>query len=132
MSYNNTMKKVNYYLLAGLLALLLLSIGVSQLLTRGQEEGALRLEILQDGVLTDTITLTEGRSARFKVYSQEGKYNLIEIEQKSVRVEAAECRNQICVHTGWISQPGQMIVCAPNKLVLLIKGKGGEVDAIAY
>ena len=126
------MKNINYYLLAGLLVLLLLSLGISQALQRGQGEGALRLEIFQDGKLTDTIRLTEGAASRFKVYDQEGRYNLIEIDGKSVRVESAECRNQICVHTGWISQPGQMVVCAPHKLVLLIKGKDGPVDAIVY
>ena len=132
MSYNRRMKRINYYLLAGLLALLLLSIGVSQLITRGQAEGVLRLEIYQDGDLVDTVVLAGEKTTSFKLYDQEGRYNQIEIKGPAVRVVAAECRNQVCVHTGWIDQPGQMIVCAPHKLVLLLKGRAGEVDAIAY
>ena len=126
------MRNINYYLLAGLLVLLLLSAGISHLLMRGQAEGALRLEIIQDGNIIDTIALSDDYAAQFKVTSAEGRYNIVEIDHKKARVESAECPNQICVHTGWISQPGQMVICAPNKLVLLIKGKDGQADAIAY
>jgi len=126
------MKNINYYLLGGLLVLVLCSVGVSQLLLRGQAEGALRLEVYQDGKLSDTIVLINDSPAQFTMVSEEGRYNIIDIDHDRVRVESAECPNQICVNSGWISQSGQMVICAPNKLVLLIKGKKGQVDAIVH
>jgi hypothetical protein len=125
------MKRINYYFLAGLLILLLLSFGVSQLLQRQQGAGDLRLEIYRNGELMETLVLSEGKTDSFKVISESDRYNLVEIDSTQVRVAEAECPNQICVRTGWISNPGQVAVCAPNKLVLQIKGKSGQVDVIS-
>ncbi|MBN2537457.1 NusG domain II-containing protein, partial [candidate division WOR-3 bacterium] len=32
---------------------------------------------------------------------------------------------KVCVRTGWISRPGQMIVCAPNRLSVEVTGDTG-------
>ena len=115
-----------------LLVMLALSFGVSQLLLHSQAQGGLRLEILQEGRLIEAISLP-GETDRFiKVESGAGRYNVVEIDMARVRVKEAECPNQICVHTGWISQPGQVVICAPNKLALVIKGGSDQVDAVAY
>ena len=56
---------------------------------------------------------------------------LIEIKGKKVRVKEALCRNQICVKEGWISKG--VIVCVPNKLVIIVGGKKDRhhgIDAI--
>ena len=58
----------------------------------------------------------------------------IEIKDEQVRVRSAPCRNQICVKTGWISEPYEQIVCAPNLVFVLIKSEHEEkeIDAVTY
>ncbi len=49
--------------------------------------------------------------------------NIVEIKDKKVRVKSADCKNQICVETGWISGEGLPIICSPHKLTVEIVGK---------
>lgn len=60
-------------------------------------------------------------------------YNLIEIGDERVRVIEASCPDELDVKQGYISLPGEVIVCLPNKLVIEIKGTEGikDVDHIS-
>ena len=51
----------------------------------------------------------------------------IEFKNKSAKVLQSNCENQICVATKAISSSGQ-IICAPNKVVVLLQGKESEID----
>lgn len=55
--------------------------------------------------------------------------NLIAVEGGSVYMKRADCKNQICVHSGRISAAGQMIVCLPNRITVKITGEE-ELDGI--
>jgi hypothetical protein len=55
-------------------------------------------------------------------------YNLIEIGDEKVRVIEASCPDELDVKQGYISKPGEVIVCLPNKLVIEIKGLEEERD----
>ena len=46
---------------------------------------------------------------------------LIEIKEGRIRVKKSDCPRRICVNTGWIKTPGQIIVCVPNKILIEIK-----------
>ncbi|WP_353096653.1 NusG domain II-containing protein [Tissierella praeacuta] len=61
-------------------------------------------------------------------------YNLVEIGEDKVRVIEADCPDKIDVLQGYISKPGEIIVCLPNKLVIEIKGteKIEETEEIDY
>jgi hypothetical protein len=61
----------------------------------------------------------------------------IEISNNRVHVHSSECKNQICVSSGWIDKPGQWISCLPNDIFILIKGQQeiaqeGETDDISF
>ena len=43
---------------------------------------------------------------------------ILETEPGRIRINNAPCTNQDCVHTGWIDQPGQSIVCLPGRFVV--------------
>ena len=45
---------------------------------------------------------------------------VVQIENKKVRIKESNCQNQICVKTGWISKTGDIIVCAPNRVTVII------------
>lgn len=48
-------------------------------------------------------------------------YNTLEIRDQSIKVIDADCRDKICEKSGFISDPGQLIVCLPHKLMVEIK-----------
>ena len=45
-------------------------------------------------------------------------------------MDYSNCKNQICVNTGEISDKGETIVCLPNYVIVEIigTGEGGEED----
>ena len=62
----------------------------------------------------------------------EGTYPLtIRAEQGRICIEHSDCPSQDCVRTGWISRPGQPIICLPNRLVISLFGTEPEsFDAV--
>ena len=56
----------------------------------------------------------------------------IQIEPGRICVSESECPSQDCVHTGWISQAGQQIICLPDRLIISLTGSDTvEFDAIS-
>ncbi|MBQ1411998.1 MAG: NusG domain II-containing protein [Clostridia bacterium] len=47
--------------------------------------------------------------------------NVIEIRDGGVRMIRADCPDQVCVHTGRITETGQSIVCVPHRVVVTIR-----------
>ena len=43
----------------------------------------------------------------------------------------ANCPDQICVHSGKITNVGEMAACVPNKIMIRITGSG-DLDAVTY
>ena len=61
----------------------------------------------------------------------DGLTNMVLVEPGRIRVERADCPDQICVHQGYISDGSQPIVCLPNRLIIQIQGGGDALDAAA-
>jgi len=69
----------------------------------------------------------------FGRYSLQGKSTLrlegeqgeseIEIRDGRARMVSSPCLQKTCVKNGWISKPGDCIVCAPNRVVIKIAGE---------
>ena len=60
----------------------------------------------------------------------------IEIQDGRVHVYDSDCRNKVCISAGWVSKPGEWIICLPNDVFVLIEGtmdeQEGEVDDTAF
>ncbi len=55
------------------------------------------------------------------------------IAEQSIRILTSSCPQQVCVRQGRIQRAPQMLVCAPNHLiVLLIEKKGSTLDAVTF
>lgn len=54
------------------------------------------------------------------VISDKKSFNLLAIADGVVRMEAADCRDQICVRHRAVSAEGESIICLPHKLVVEI------------
>ncbi|MDD4237270.1 MAG: NusG domain II-containing protein [Desulfotomaculaceae bacterium] len=126
------MQNLNRYLTAALLTLALISFGFLYLAQHRPAGEGLTIEIHKNGQLYRQMPLSEAADEEIKITDSEGHYNVVEIKDGQVRVKEADCPNQICVKTGWLSKTGQISFCAPNKLKVIIKGESNGVDATSY
>jgi len=86
---------------------------------RYQHQGEIAV-IKLDGKMVATSSLKKNQS--FKIMGPVGETR-IEIKDSKIRVQTSDCPQKICVKTGWIDRPFQLIVCVPNKIVISIEGE---------
>jgi hypothetical protein len=55
----------------------------------------------------------------------------IVIHGHQVRFASSPCRNQYCVHQGWLRRAGQVAVCLPNRVSVELTGERGY-DSLNY
>ena len=58
-----------------------------------------------------------------------GRVNVVRIEDKKVYMEESDCKNRLCIKTGPISRPGEVIVCIPNRVMVKIVNKD-KIDGV--
>lgn len=57
----------------------------------------------------------------------------VEVRDGRVRFRSSPCRNQVCVHTGWLAQSGEVAACLPNRVsIRLIGGQAAALDGLSY
>lgn len=66
----------------------------------------------------------------FDIYSDDGGVNRVEVNQDKIRVIYADCPDQIDVKQGYISKPGETIICLPHKFVIEIQSETAAEDEI--
>ncbi len=88
-----------------------------------------RAYIYQGNKLYEIVSLRQPEKKDLNI----GKARItIEVKSGAIRVVESNCPNKLCVRTGWISQPGQTIICALNRVVIEVQGKKGRYDAETY
>lgn len=63
---------------------------------------------------------------------QDGHTNVIEIRAGAVRVKSADCPDNSCVHQGFITKGGEVIVCLPAKLTVTLDKAEKQLDSVVY
>lgn len=60
--------------------------------------------------------------------------SVLELRDGRVRFRSGPCRNQVCVHSGWLEHGGDAAACLPNRVSLRLLGGSQEqaVDGISY
>ena len=56
----------------------------------------------------------------------------IEIRNREAAITQSDCHTQQCVHTGFITTPGQMSACMPNGVWIEILGSEKITDVVSY
>ena len=75
---------------------------------------------------------TDLRTARrFEVPGPLGT-TTIAIEPGRARVVSDPGPRQYCVRQGWLMRPGEIAICAPNRVSLQITGRTKVYDSISY
>jgi hypothetical protein len=89
------------------------------------------VEISVKGKLYKKLPLDNNSNETITVESELGK-NVVQITNGKVRITEATCPDKICIEDGAISNPGGMLVCLPNKVVVQIKGQNAETDSLSF
>ena len=96
------------------------------LFTSQKSAGVVEIQI--DGKVVETLDLQKERA--FKI---NGGTNTVQIENGKVKMAAANCPDQICVHHSWISRNKETIVCLPDKVVITIEnGEDSGIDVLQH
>ncbi len=94
----------------------------------------------QGGLADRAIIRQEGRifaevdlkaSKQFAVSGPLGT-TLIAVEPGRARVVADPGPRQYCVRQGWLMRPGEIAICAPNRVSVQIAGRTRVYDSISY
>lgn len=119
-----------------LLAVLGLALGSFTLigLRRGAEVPPAQAQVVVevDGRVVDTFPLSELKPGERRQVRGPLGYSVIIAGNDKVRMESSPCPDKVCVASGWISLPGEAIVCIPNHVVVRIVGSasGKSYDAL--
>ncbi|MGB1560954.1 MAG: NusG domain II-containing protein [Sinimarinibacterium flocculans] len=57
--------------------------------------------------------------------------SVLRIEDGRVRFLRSPCRNQVCVHSGWLHRGGDAAACLPNRVSVGLVG-GDALDGVAH
>lgn len=113
----------NSVLLAVVLAAVFLALYFMTRRTSPEEAAAerqvLKAVIQIDGEKVHTMDLD--KDAEYRAETADGNYNTVVVKDQSVRVEEADCKNQICVKTGAIHFAGEVIACMPHRMMIYIE-----------
>ena len=90
-----------------------------------QAEAVLR--IYQNGELRGEYDLSQPKTLPVK--EEDYGYNLVMIEDGTVRITDADCPDQLCMKQRSISKNGESIICLPHKLYAK---EEGALDAVTY
>lgn len=85
--------------------------------------------IRQEGQVFLEASLNEAREIR--VPGPLGETRIV-IEKGRARVASDPGPRQYCVRQGWLSQAGEIAICAPNRVSLAIGGKNSPYDSLSY
>ena len=94
--------------------------------------GSCVARVYQNGQLLRAIDLSQVEEGYTFTVSGPAGENLVQVEPGRIRVAAADCPDQVCVHQGWISTGIAPIVCLPNQLVIQIQSDSHnqQVDGV--
>ena len=80
--------------------------------------GVARINV--DGQDVRTIEAADlAKSGQFELEAN-GFHYKIEYANGQVRIKTADCPDQVCVQTGWVSRLGQVAACVPGHLILSV------------
>ena len=123
------MKRTRFWV-GVLAAAALLSVGAILLLGRWSGGGHMA-RIYQDGVLIREIDLDSLSAPLTFTVEFQGRTNTITAQPGRIRVESADCPDQVCVRTGRLTRAGQVAVCLPHRVILKLTGTSTDgIDAI--
>ena len=84
--------------------------------------------IKMEGQIVKTVPLAENESSRFTLQGKNGPFT-VETQAGRIRIVESTCPDKFCVKRGWISSPGESIICVPYEVIIYFDTES-PVDAI--
>lgn len=82
-----------------------------------------------DNEVVEKITLTGNVGVDiFNFTPSDHDHDVIEVRDDRIQMKSATCPDQVCVNMGFISRPGETIVCLPHKVLIEIQTIDGGTD----
>lgn len=80
-----------------------------------------------DGKKVKEIPLSShGGTDSFTVQGADGGYNVIVVKDQAIGITEADCPDKICIQEGFISRPGESVICLPHKVMVEVQAEGNE------
>lgn len=115
--------------------LLLISFSLVIFINRPRENsGDLYASIQLDGKEIETVELSKENSGEtIRIDSAYG-YNILEVGDGRIRAIESDCDEKIHIKQGWISNPGQTLICLPHRLVVEVNAEDEQtkIDHINF
>lgn len=83
--------------------------------------------VQQDKKIVRRIRLAQGYQESFTISGAHGDVE-VEIDGLRVRILQAQCPDQVCVQTGWLTHTYQSAVCLPNRVIVQLTGENQRED----
>jgi Uncharacterized protein conserved in bacteria len=95
-----------------------------------QNSGTVTAIVKKDDVVVRRINLSSLKKR--EVIKISGLYQATIVAEKNrIRFLQSSCPDKVCVKTGWLSHPGEIAVCLPNKVIIkLEQSKNQNVDGV--
>lgn len=106
-----------------------LALVVTLFATFWKPEHAAKLRIRSGDKVVSVLSLNQQRS--IDIRGPLGISHIV-IEHGRVRFAHSPCRNQYCVHQGWLQHDGQVAVCLPNQVSIELFGTEKQYDSLNY
>lgn len=90
---------------------------------------AARLQVRDEHGVLGTYSLAQDRT--IEIPGPMGVSRVV-IAQGRVRFSQSPCRNQYCVHQGWLHHAGEVAVCLPNRVSVELLGAEKPYDSLNY
>lgn len=81
-------------------------------------DGGRTATVTVDGTVVATVQLDSAPDGEISVDTRYN--NKIAVKNGKIGIVEADCKDNVCVNTGFIEKPGQTIVCVPSRLVISI------------
>lgn len=100
--------------------------------SQAEEEKADKIISVQiGGREVDSIPLIPENEGKVFRYKTKLGYNIVEIKNQKVHIREADCPDQLCIHQGYIDEPGEILVCLPHQMVVeIVKPEGDQNSGI--
>lgn len=105
-----------------------LAIGLMTGLIGPVRADASRAILSEEGIVIAEFDLSDRTENGRRAVEAHGHHYILEWQEGRIRFAEADCPDQICVRTGWISRSGDMAACVPGQLVLRVEGEPPASD----
>ena len=89
-----------------------------------QKSSKQKVLIIQNNQIIREIYLDSAKNQEFRISSNNGGYNLIQIQNHEICISESDCPDQTCIKTGILRSENLPIVCLPHQLIIRFAEEG--------